>query len=249
MKNALIAVGLATLVASSASAALVAAWDFQTTTNGGTAVSASPTTPKVYIANFGSATLYLDGTNGSSNWFVPAAGATNTELNSFTGTALNADTNIGMSTVTSGTACLALLGGAAGGGSFAANGKSMVFAFNMTNMENLSVSYATQRTGSGFTSQVWEYSTDGINWFAVGSNNSIQANFALGSGATTTFSGVTGLDNAATAFLKVTFTGATAATGNNRLDNIIFEADQIPAPGALALLGVAGLLGGRRRRA
>jgi hypothetical protein len=242
MKHAIILAGLTTLVASSASAALVAAWDFQTTTNGGTAIVASPNTQKVFTANFGSGTLYLDGTNGSSNWF---SGSSNTELNAFTGTALNADTNIGMSTTTSGAACLAVVGGA----NTVANGKSMVFAFSMTNLQNLSVSYATQRTSTGFTSQVWEYSTDGINWFSVGTLSSIQASFVLGTGTTTTFSGITGLDNAATAFLKVTFSGATNPTGNNRLDNFIFEADQIPAPGALALLGVAGILGGRRRRA
>ena len=43
-------------------------------------------------------------------------------------------------------------------------------------------------------------------------------------------------------------TGATGSTGNNRFDNFIFSADVIPAPGAIALLGVAGLVGVRRRR-
>jgi hypothetical protein len=32
------------------------------------------------------------------------------------------------------------------------------------------------------------------------------------------------------------------------LDNFIFSADAVPAPGALALLGAAGLVGGSRRR-
>ena len=42
MKSIIVIAGLTALVGSSASAALVAAWDFQTTTNGGTAASASP---------------------------------------------------------------------------------------------------------------------------------------------------------------------------------------------------------------
>ena len=86
---------------------LVAGWDFQTTTNGGTATAAAPNTPKQYTANFGSGGLFLNGQNGSSDWFVPATGSTATELNAFTGTAINAGT--GFSTTTSGAAALALL--------------------------------------------------------------------------------------------------------------------------------------------
>ncbi len=43
----------------------------------------------------------------------------------------------------------------------------------------------------------------------------------------------------------VSSTGAYAATGSVRLDNVMFNA--IPAPGALALLGLAGLSARRRR--
>ena len=237
----------ASILAAHANAAVIAGWDFQTTTNGGTAVAAAPATPKSFIANFGSGSLYLNGTNGSSNFFVPASGTTNTELNAFTGTSVNADTSIGMSTVTSGAAALAVLGGL----SSAANGKSMVFAFSMSGYAGLSISYATQRTSTGFTSQVLEYSTDGVNWQLIGANTSIQSSFsALPSpgGVTTVFSGITGLDGSAVAYVRMTLTGATSSSGNNRFDNFVFSADVVPAPGAMALLGVAGLLGARRRR-
>jgi len=40
---------------------------------------------------------------------------------------------------------------------------------------------------------------------------------------------------------------AGAATGSNRIDNVIVSSGAIPAPGALALLGLAGLAGRRRR--
>ncbi|MEY2982289.1 MAG: hypothetical protein RL562_2516, partial [Planctomycetota bacterium] len=43
----------------------------------------------------------------------------------------------------------------------------------------------------------------------------------------------------------VTSTGSYAASGSVRLDNVTFST--IPAPGALALLGLAGLAGRRRR--
>ena len=241
----------AMIAASAANAAVVAQWDFQTTTNGGTAVAASPATPKVFVANFGSGSLYLDGTNGSSNFFEPTTGASNTEINGFGGTALNATGS--MSTVTSGAAALAVVGGAASvpAGTFGANGKSMVFKFSMTGMGNLAVSYAVQRTATGFTTQQWDYSTDGTTWSSAATITGIQASFAAGATPANVVSSVSvasGLNNAATAYMRVTFTGATSATGNNRMDNFQFNADAVPAPGAIALLGVAGLVGSRRRR-
>ncbi len=137
---------------------LVAGWDFQTTTNGGTATAASPATPKVYVANFGTGTIYFDGTNGSSTWFVPASGSTNTELNAFSGTAINAGT--GFSTTTTGAASLTIVGGA----SQAANGKYAIFSFSMSGYVNLVVSYASQRTASGFTSHTWDALTPPLRW-------------------------------------------------------------------------------------
>jgi len=244
--NTILAVGTLAAVCGAAEAALIAAWDFQTTTNGGTALAAAPNTPKVITANFGAGTIYLDGSNGSSNFFQPATGSTNTELNAFGGTSLNADTTIGMSTVTTGAAALAIVGGS---GAFPppANGKSMVFKFSMANLANLSISYATQRTGTGFTSQVLEYSTDGATWSSIGSNDSIQGSFSVNSPVVTSFS-TNGLNGATVAYVRMTLTGATTTTGNNRFDNFIFSADVIPAPGAAALLGLAGLVTTRRRK-
>ncbi len=236
-----IALFAVTAISSSASGALVAAWDFQTTTNGGTAAAGSPATPTSFVANFGAGSLFLDGTNGSSAFVV---GGSATELNAFGGTAINADTDIGMSTSTSGAAALAVVGSNA-------NGKSLVFLLDLSGLQNLSVSFATQRTSTGFTSQVWETSTDGSNWsnwgsFSAGSTAGTLASSFANSGVLSLM-GTSALDNAATAYIRVTFTGATTNSGNNRLDNIIFDADIVPTPGSLALLGVAGLVIRRRR--
>ena len=244
----------AAVVAQVANAGMVAQWDFQTTTNGGTA-AATPatgttanTTPKVYVANFGSGTLYLDGTNYSSNFYLPATGSTNAEISAFGGTALNATGS--MSTTTSGIAALAIQGGAASvpAGTYNANGKAMVFKFSMSGLTNLSVSYAVQRTASGFTTQQWDYSTDGTTWSSAATISGIGASFAGGTTNVASTLGVaSGLNNAANAYMRVTFTGATSATGNNRMDNFQFNADAIPAPGAVALIGLAGLVARRRR--
>ena len=238
----------AAVVAQVANAAMVAQWDFQTTTNGGTAVAAAPATPKLFVANFGTGTLYLNGTNGSSDFFEPATGTTSTEINGFGGTTLNATGS--MSTVTTGMAALAVVGGAASvpAGTYGANGKAMVFKFSMSGLSNLSVSYAVQRTASGFTTQQWDYSTDGTTWSSAATITGIGASFAGGTTNVASTLGVaSGLNNAANAYMRVTFTGATSSTGNNRMDNFQFNADAIPSPGAIALIGVAGLVARRRR--
>jgi MYXO-CTERM domain-containing protein len=241
----------AAVVAQVANAGMVAQWDFQTTTTGGTAIAAAPATQKLFVANFGTGSLYLNGTNGSSDFFEPATGTTNTEINAFGGTALNATGS--MSTVTTSPAALAISGGAASvpAGTFGANGKAMVFKFSMSGLSNLSVSYAVQRTASGFTTQQWDYSTNGTTWSSAATITGIQASFAAGAtpaNVVTSLGVASGLNNAANAYMRVTFTGATSSTGNNRVDNFQFNADAIPAPGAVALIGLAGLVASRRRR-
>ena len=210
---------------------LVAGWDFQTTTNGGTATAASPNTPKQYTANFGSGSLFLNGQNGSSDWFVPATGATNTELNAFGGTNLNAGT--GFSTTTSGAAALVLV-------NQTANGKSAVFRFSMAGFQDLVVSYASQRTGTGFTAQAWSFSTDGLNW--TDHQSVVPPSPPLGFGVLT-LNNITGLNGATDAYLRLTVSGATNVNGNNRLDNIQFNATAVPEPTSMLLAGSVALGG------
>lgn len=187
---------------------LIAGWDFQTTTNGGTAAVGSPNTPTAFIANFGSGNLYLNGTYGSSTWVTATSG---NELNSFSGANINLGS--GFSSVTTGAACLAVANSNA-------NSKKIVFTIDMTNYIDLVISYATRTSGaSGFTTQLWEYSTNGTSWNTIQSVSGLSTTFT-----TQTLSTVTGLDHISTAYIRVTFSGATATTSNNRLDNIQFNA-------------------------
>jgi hypothetical protein len=246
MKKALITIASAVMTVSASYAqVLVAGWDFQTTTTGGTATAAAPATPKVYTANFGAGTLYFDGSNGSSNWFVPASGSTNTELSAFSGSSANTLASDGtlLSTLTSGTAALAVVGGAGG---TAANGKSAVFAFSMAGKADLSISLSAQRTGTGFSTQLWEYSADGGNtWGNIGSfiggttAGTIQDSFAKS--GVLSFGALSALDGVSDARLRVTFTGASTTTGNNRLDNIQLNAVAVPEPSSGALLVLGGM--------
>ena len=253
MKKTLIAIAAVVMTVSASYAqVLVAGWDFQTTTTGGTAIAASPATSKIYTANFGSGTLYFDGSNGSSDWFVPASGSSNTELNGFAGSTVNKSASDGtlLSSVTSGTAALAVLGGAGG---TAANGKSVVFAFSMADKADLSISLSAQRTSTGFNTQLWEYSADGgSTWGNIGSfiggntAGTIQSSFS--NTGVLSFAAFSALDGVSDARLRVTFTGATGASGNNRLDNIQLNAVPEPSSGALLVLGGVSLVAIRSLR-
>jgi hypothetical protein len=213
---------------------LVAGWDFQTTTNGGTAVLAAPNTPKQFVANFGTGTLFLNGQNGASDW---VSAASNSELTGFSGTGVNAGP--GFSTLTTSPAALALVNQTAS----STNGKSAVFKFSMAGFQDLVVSYATQRTGTGFTNQAWAFSTDGTNWTDHQTLSGLPSSFAA-----QTLSTITGLNGATDAYLRLTVTGATAAGGNNRIDNIQFNATAVPEPTSLLLLGSVALGGLAYRR-
>jgi hypothetical protein len=190
------------------SSGLIAGWDFQTTTTGGTIITASPNSPLSYTANFGTGTIYLDGSNGSSSW---TSLVSNPEVTGFTGTAVNAGT--GFSNVTTSPACLALANSTA-------NGKKVVFKFSMSGRKDLVVSYATQRSGTGFTTHLWETSPDGSNWTTAETKTITATSFAA-----TTLTIITSLDNASNAYLRLTVTGGTTTTGNNRLDNIQLNAN------------------------
>lgn len=186
---------------------LIAGWDFQTTANGGTAILSAPNTQTVLQANFGNGTIYLNGTNGAGSWSTATSG---NQLTAFGGSSLNLGS--GFATATTSPACLAVA-------NTTANGKAMVIAFSMSGLSNLVVSFATQRSGTGFTSQVWEYSTDATNWTLAQTISTINTSFT-----TQTLAAISALNNASTAYLRVTFNGATGGSGNNRIDNLQLNA-------------------------
>ena len=113
----------------------------------------------------------------------------------------------------------------------------------MTGFTSLDVTFATRGTSTGFSTGQWSWSTDGSSFTDFGPNTATTStSFALAPTVSTSL-----LDEAATAYLRYTLTGASTATGNNRIDNLQLNA--IPEPGTLGVLMAAGAaLAIRRRR-
>jgi len=216
-------------VVTATSGTTIAGWDFQTTTNAnaGTAAAAAPNTPKVFNSNAGVGTMFLNGTNGASDW-VQA-----TELNAFTGTNVNATGTgaggNGLDPATSPTSSLALVAGGAGN---PANGKALAFKFSMTGITGLNISYATRASSvatatnptTAFTNHQWAWSTDGSSWTDIDTFSTITTSFAARSLAPLAV-----LNGSADAYLKCTISGATSTSGtsNNRLDNILLLSNAV----------------------
>lgn len=212
---------LSTLIVASFSAQmshadLLAGWDFA-------GLAVAPNTPSSIPAVVGSGTLDVS---------AFASTASNPELTSFGGSTLNAFT--GGEAIT-GTA-LALANSSA-------NGKSMIFSFSTFGYEDLILSFATRGTGTGFNTHAWSWSTDGVSYTSIVGNTAVNtSSFEI---KTLDLSAISGLDNAPTAYLMLTLSGATSASGNNRLDNIQLNASPVvvPEPSSMAIVGGFGVLG------
>ena len=188
----------------------LAAWTFDST-------PAAPNTPTSLTANLGAqsgtAILYANGTNSSSTWTTTTAG---NELTTFAGTT----TNDPRTTTLAGSA-LTLANSSA-------NGKVIVIKFSMTNFKDPILSFATRGTSTGFNTHQWAWSTEGTVFTNVGSNTAI-----IGSTFTSQsldLSSINLVDGTPTVYLKLTVTGATTTSGNNRLDNIVINASIATPP-------------------
>ena len=141
-----------------------------------------------------------------------------------------------------------------GGTSVANNGRNLTFNVSTAGFSNIIVSFATQGTSTGFNSNQFQYSLDGINFIDFGSPyvpatafGSLPLVFSLIS--------IAGLNDNPNAAFRIVFNGATSSTGNNRIDNIVVEGTKesvasIPEPTTALLLlsGLGGLYKMRRRR-
>jgi hypothetical protein len=118
------------------------------------------------------------------------------------------------------------------------NGRNITLGVSTVGFASIVVSFATQGTGTGFTSNQFQYSLDGVTFVDFGSPYTPPAAF----GAVPfifNLSGIAGLNDNPNAAFRILFNGATSATGNNRIDNLVVEgaSTTIPEPAAVLLLG------------
>lgn len=122
------------------------------------------------------------------------------------------------------------------------NGRSIYIHADVGSATQMTISFAARRTDTGFSDNRLELWVAGawttVGTFAAGSDWPVSRfDFEMPS-----------MLGVGTATLRLTLGGATTATGNLRLDNLRVETRAVPTPGALALLGLAGLASRRRRR-
>ncbi len=136
-------------------------------------------------------------------------------------------------------------GGALGLKSNDNNGLAMDFAVDTTGYEDIILSFSSTRNNQGFDVNTILYSTDGVNYTSFTSFNPSNGSYGL---ITADMSSATALNDAGPIFIRLLFDGAQNNNGTTSIDNVRIAGTLIPAPGALALLGAAGLIATRRRR-
>ncbi|MEI6878436.1 MAG: hypothetical protein WCL33_05305, partial [Planctomycetota bacterium] len=122
----------------------------------------------------------------------------------------------------------------------------------------VSISWDQTRSSTGPATFDAVMSVDGgTNWTTILTGYSVVQAGLAGTGTTTwntvtaqagfTLTAVAGAaaDGQANVLFRLRSTVTTTAAGTNRIDNFIVST--VPAPGAIALLGLAGLIGRRRR--
>ena len=141
-----------------------------------------------------------------------------------------------------------------GGTSNANNGRNITFNVSTAGFTNIVFSFATQGTSTGFNSNQFQYSLDGINFVDFGAPYTPATAFGT---VPLVFSlaAVAGLNNNPNAAFRIVFNGATSSTGNNRIDNIVVEGTSaaiatIPEPASAFLLlsGLGGLYRLKQRK-
>ncbi|MSR44882.1 MAG: hypothetical protein EXS15_05955 [Phycisphaerales bacterium] len=133
-------------------------------------------------------------------------------------------------------------------------------SLSTTGYEGISISWDQTRSGTGPSSFELVMSTNGgANWSTLltsytviqaglaGTNTlSWTATGAAQSGFNTT-SAAAAAANQGSVLFRMRSLVTTSSAGTNRIDNVIVSGSMVPAPGAIALLGLAGLLSRRRR--
>jgi hypothetical protein len=129
-----------------------------------------------------------------------------------------------------------------GGTGSANNGRHVTISVSTQGFAGISVSFATQGSGTGFNNNQFQYSIDGVTFIDFGLPYAPAAAF----GSTPVvfdLSTLAGLNDNPNSAFRIVFNGATSATGTNRIDNLVVDGTisgnttTVPEPATLLLLG------------
>lgn len=271
MLKSLVAAGLFAAVAASANGALIAGWTMPCAFPTGTGNVPTGTFYRPPLALNGDGTFNANPNGGGTSWDPALAGRADMgDMRLLAGFELSSTHQLASSgsNATSYTA-------PAGNGSayaFSSNvwkaGDWYQAAFMTTGYTGISFSFDMTRSATGPASWIIEMSTNGGSSFstlvatyipivagAAGSNTTSWNSTTNQAAFTTTVNLDASADDATSVIVRiralvdpVNSTGAYQAGGTARIDNIMVNGSPVPAPGALALAGLAGLAGVRRRR-
>lgn len=177
----------------------IAGWTFPTTTGA-----------QVIAAECGTGTFYADGTHGSSVWAVVTSG-TNAGIYFSNNGATPAEA---LCDVSSNSKDITFVGSAN-------NDSSAVFVVSTLDMVNIQLSFNERGSSTGFTTETWSHSVDGVNFV----EDTVMTGMNAGTNSTypqriMTVVFPSDANNQSELYIKVTFSGASGTGGNNRLDNI-----------------------------
>ncbi|MEO8353844.1 MAG: hypothetical protein ABI680_19120, partial [Chthoniobacteraceae bacterium] len=121
------------------------------------------------------------------------------------------------------------------------NGSHIDFEFSALGYRDLSVTFFTRGTATGFNTGVWSWSTDGVSFIPLPGVNTAtrDTSFDANGEVLVDFSEVPALNHAASVTLRYTLDGSTSSGGNNRLDELVVHATHIPSLNVMAAGGAA----------
>ena len=132
--------------------------------------------------------------------------------------------------------------------SSANNGSSLIWNLSTEGFDSIGISFAIRRTSTGFSNNQFFHSVDsGISWTNFGGSFNPDTSFSL---QNFDLSGILGLHNNPNAAFRILFDGASSASGNNRIDNLVVSGNpalppvSTPIPeSSTIVLTTAGLAG------